>query len=484
MQLADEDEEVVAINAEPQAYFVSMGDHNAPSDVTHIRIDSSVRRIMPYAFNERFHLRIMILNEELEEIGRSAFVLCLSLGEIVIPNNIRSIGDDAFSSCAGLAAVTLGDGLEEIGAHAFADCSIGEIVIPDNVRAIKGGAFYQCHRLTRVTLGDGLEEIGREVFLSCTSLGEIVIPNNVRVINREAFYSCSGLTSVTLGDGLEEIGPGAFENCTSIEHILIPPAVRAIDDTAFKGCTNLSNVEFCPRIEEFVSCEAMRDWWNQGVHEQCLSTYCFLVRCSIPERLGVVQVRSWRSNIYDMLRRIPTIGAKGMKSFFASIDSRLSLYQDLKDSPSLLELVLWKSKIIDQFSPSDTLLTTAMKMQCRTDSIRMVNIIVPNVMTFLTDSDDRDCVIDDLSENEGEDEANDEDNNLSDEDDDVEVNDDPFDNFGNDNWIDEDDDNEDDGDHRDDGDFDADVDDQENDDDGNQVSELNDNEVKRRRIAG
>ena len=129
-----------------------------------------------------------------------------------------------------------------------------------------------------------------------------------------------------------------------------------------------------------------------------------------------------------MLRRIPTIRAKGMESFFASIDSRLTLYESLEDSPALLELVLWKSKITKRFSQSNTLPTTEMKMQCRADSIRMVNIVVPNVMTFLTDGDDHDCVIDNLSENEGEEnEANDEDNNFSDEDDDNEDNDDPDD---------------------------------------------------------
>ena len=36
---------------------------------------------------------------------------------------------------------------------------------------------------------------------------------------------------------------------------------------------------------------------------------------------------------------IPTILAKGLKSFFASINTRLTLYESLKDSPALLELV-------------------------------------------------------------------------------------------------------------------------------------------------
>jgi hypothetical protein len=39
-----------------------------------------------------------------------------------------------------------------------------------------------------------------------------------------------------------------------------------------------------------------------------------------------------------------------------------------------------------------------MKMQCRNDSVAMVNIIVPNVMSFLTDSDDSNMVVDDYGD--------------------------------------------------------------------------------------
>ena len=416
---ADEDDEDIAIDEGLQDYFVYyewMEEGDIPEDVTHVRIHSSVRAIKNYAFYDRRQLRIVILNDELEEIGVWAFSSCESLEEIIIPNAVREITVNAFGKCSGM---------------------------------------------TRVTLGDGLEEIGRYAFAYCESVEEIVVPPAVKTIKFKAFFNCTGLTRVTLGSGLEEIEGEAFENCTSIEHILIPPAVRVIDDAAFKGCSNLSNVEFCPRIEEFVSCDAMRDWWNQGVHKRCLATYCFMVRCGIPERLGRVRVHSWRANLYSKLRRVPTIRAKGMESLFDSIDSRLSLYESLEDLPALLELVIWKSIITDQSSPSNIPLTTEMKMQCRTDSISMVNIIVPNVMTFLTNGNDQDCMIDDLSEGEVEDEENDDD----------------------DNWGDEDDDNEDDDDQADEDDFDALNDDRENEYDDNQVSEDNEDEVKRRRVA-
>ena len=135
------------------------------------------------------------------------------------------------------------------------------------------------------------------------------------------------------------------------------PEVKTIDDTAFVKCSNLTNVEFCNEIEEFVSCDAMRDWWNQGVHKRSLSTYCFLVKCNIPERLDRLQVRNWQANIFNMLRRIPSICTKDVDSFFVSIDSRLSSYENLKCFPALLELAIWKSKIPEQFDTFDTFLS-------------------------------------------------------------------------------------------------------------------------------
>ncbi|KAL3804438.1 hypothetical protein ACHAW5_003484 [Stephanodiscus triporus] len=169
------------------------------------------------------------LKERRRRGGRGVAIPPVNLSRaIVIPNNVRAIGELAFNYCTRLTRVTLGSGLEEIGAGAFANCtSLEEIVIPPAVRAIEEGAFYNCTRLTRVTLGSGLEEIEWGAFNTCESMKEIVIPNNVR----------AG----------EDWG------------IVIPDAVRDIHDTAFKGCTNLTRVKFCDEIEEFVSCDAMKD---------------------------------------------------------------------------------------------------------------------------------------------------------------------------------------------------------------------------------
>ncbi len=171
----------------------------------------------------------------------------------------------------------------------------------------------------------------------------------VKTIKDGTFRNCRGLTTVTLGHGLEVIVEYAFSYCDSLREIIIPPAVKEIHDTAFLRCSNLTNIEFCGHIEEFVTSEPMRGWWNQGLHERCLSTYCFLVRCSIPARFsGLALVSSWRANIDSMLRNIPTIAATNLKAHFDAIDARLNIYENMSEAPMLIELVIQNDDIVQR----------------------------------------------------------------------------------------------------------------------------------------
>ena len=67
-------------------------------------------------------------------------------------------------------------------------------------------------------------------------------------------------------------------------------------------------MQFSEEIEEFVSEESMRDWWNRRKFlEISLRTYCFFVQCNIPRCVGLLQATKWRLNIHKMLRRIPDV---------------------------------------------------------------------------------------------------------------------------------------------------------------------------------
>jgi hypothetical protein len=110
--------------------------------------------------------------------------------------------------------------------------------------------------------------------------------------------------------------------------------------------------------------------------------------------------------------RIPFISKNGMDSYFRSMDSKLSAYE----GSTILELAIWKSEIVRQTDGVINLLTPVTKMGCRIDSLSMVDIIVPNVLSFLhDDANEGDEVGDD--DNGEDDDGSDEDEDDSDKDD-------------------------------------------------------------------
>ena len=352
--------------------------------ITEVHIEDRV--IANRAFYGWTCLRTVSFSDRLDLIGESAFRRCSSLRSINIPRYVRVINNWAFKDCVGLLTADLGEGLEMIGAGAFSRCrSLHRINIPGAVISIQRRAFSCCSGLTILILNDGLVLIEERAFARCTSLVSIEVPPTVMAINLEAFSGCMHLRTVTIRNGLKKIGRRAFSYCRSIVSIKIPPSVTDIAHDAFKECS-LTTVVFCDMIEEFVSETLMRDWWNQGVHEKCLSTYCFLVQCNIPMSVDNLTQRMWLSDIHGMLQRIPSISNDNLQSYFNSINKKLNLYNTLKDVPALLELVIWKLTIITENDEDDIfdILSANTKTQYRVGSLGMVKLIVPQVLSFLT----------------------------------------------------------------------------------------------------
>ncbi|MDE6061929.1 MAG: leucine-rich repeat domain-containing protein, partial [Duncaniella sp.] len=55
-------------------------------------------------------------------IGDYAFMGCIGLTSMTLPEGVASIGDCAFMSCSGLTSITLPAGVTTIGRRAFTDC--------------------------------------------------------------------------------------------------------------------------------------------------------------------------------------------------------------------------------------------------------------------------------------------------------------------------------------------------------------------------
>ena len=169
--------------------------------------------------------------------------------EVVVPNSVKIIGCEAFLNCIGITSVVLPDSVREIrdGSYergAFAGCTtLISIVIPNSVQKIGSLAFKDCKSLTSVTIPDSVQTIGVRSFDGCGSLTSVNIPDSVQTIGWGAFSGCSSLASVTIPTSVQEIGGCAFSGCSSLTSVSIPSSVKRIDESAFEGCTALRKVK-------------------------------------------------------------------------------------------------------------------------------------------------------------------------------------------------------------------------------------------------
>eukprot|EP00980_Cylindrotheca_fusiformis_P027732 scaffold22532_cov93-Cylindrotheca_fusiformis.AAC.1 len=222
--------------------------------LTHLRIDSSVKEIPGYAFNDCRALVHVQLPETLTRIGGLAFGSCRRLKCVQFvstegsprppetPSNPISseLGTIVFPEAAKL----------QIDEAAFQFCNrLRKIIVCSVSTKLGKGVFFRCSGLIYVQLAEGLEAIESRLFKGCELLTMVKIPSSVTKIGDEAFFLCRSLASVDLPSGLLEIGVGAFQECSGIEALHVPPTVSTIGKAAFSYCTGLKQIELPPTLE-------------------------------------------------------------------------------------------------------------------------------------------------------------------------------------------------------------------------------------------
>lgn len=141
--------------------------------------------------------------------------------------------------------LVLDDNITELGSSAFANCDGVTIIdLPDALTSISPRAFSSCTRLTSVTIPGSVTEIGNMAFLNCTGLTSVTIGNSVETIGGSMFNNCTSLTSVIFGDSVETIADYSFQDCTSLTSVTVlaetPPA---LDTIAFIRCSALTSIK-------------------------------------------------------------------------------------------------------------------------------------------------------------------------------------------------------------------------------------------------
>ena len=139
--------------------------------------------------------------------GRKSVVLCINKNIESFTSDADYIEDSAFSRCRYLKSIHLHN-IKEIGKDAFIGClSLHDVYFSDCLTVIGSGAFMGCHFLDYLELPPSLAVIGDMAFCECVNLTHIV--ND---------YDGNLVAEMRLHPNVIKIGEDAFLD-TPLEHL-------------------------------------------------------------------------------------------------------------------------------------------------------------------------------------------------------------------------------------------------------------------------
>lgn len=150
--------------------------------------------------------------------GRKSVVLCLNKNIESFTSDADYVEDSAFSRCQYLKSVHLPN-IKEIGKDAFIGClSLYDVLFSDCLTVIGSGAFMGCHFLDYLELPPSLAEIGDMAFCGCMNLTHII--ND---------YDGNLVAEMRLHPNVIKIGENAFVD-TPLEYLSDNPLNYSCED--------------------------------------------------------------------------------------------------------------------------------------------------------------------------------------------------------------------------------------------------------------
>lgn len=127
-----------------------------------------------------------------------------------IPISTRIIMSDAFAGSIHLRNIIFNENISEIGESSFSNSGIETLELPNSISKIPFQAFRYCKSLKKLSLGKDTENIADWAFCDCSSLVEIHIPSSIRYIGKSAFCFCYSLERIYIPEAKVKICEGAF----------------------------------------------------------------------------------------------------------------------------------------------------------------------------------------------------------------------------------------------------------------------------------
>ncbi|MBQ9438867.1 MAG: leucine-rich repeat protein [Lachnospiraceae bacterium] len=174
-------------------------------------VPDKVQTISEEAFWGSDYLEKIIIGDNIENIGRNAFTICMKLTDISVSDNNRYFSSEdgvlfdklktKIVACPyrkRIETYSVPATVKTIGAYSFSDASFSSIAMT-NVEVIEEYAFEDCDDLRNVTLPASLKSIGEEGFDEFSEITDVYYGGT-----REQW------NSISFGDGVLD----AFQNAT------------------------------------------------------------------------------------------------------------------------------------------------------------------------------------------------------------------------------------------------------------------------------
>ena len=164
-----------------------------------------------------------------------------NIRELVFPEGIREIADQVYAECNLLESILLSEETEIIGRSAFKSSKwLRAVGNAGGLKKIGAQAFSGCRSLESIDLSDALETVGKRAFEHCCELREIHISNKLTAIPERAFFRCKSLKRVFIPASVREIGPQAFAFCSELREVVFEDrsGIKMAED-AFAWCDKL-----------------------------------------------------------------------------------------------------------------------------------------------------------------------------------------------------------------------------------------------------
>ncbi len=95
------------------------------------------------------HINLDLSTVEITEISENTFA-SVKLTEITLPNSLKTIEKNAFGATYHLKKIVIPDNVETIKTYAFAGSWLTEIILPASLSSIEEAAFFECNKLETV----------------------------------------------------------------------------------------------------------------------------------------------------------------------------------------------------------------------------------------------------------------------------------------------------------------------------------------------